>query len=531
MAQTRAVRSPEPGPRARVGSRRALGVILRRMFPGGPVTSPVFSAKPASCIAPFRAPSRTLAALAITASVVLAIVGVGGTPLFGASASGESASAPSTTTTKKKAADKKAAADDTSGKDKSGKEEKDKPKTLSDRFDGMTFRCIGPYRGGRSVAVTGVRRDPLTYYFGGAGGGVFKTTDAGASWEPVSDKDFKMGSVGAIAVAESDPNVVYVGMGESPIRGNFSHGDGIWKSTNAGTSWTHAGLEATHQISRVRVHPSNPDLVYVAALGRATGPHEARGVYRSSDGGKTWKKILGVDSVTGASDLAMDPLNPRILYAGFWQVIRRPWELVSGGPGSSLWKSTDGGDTWKKLTEGLPEEKWGRVGVAASGAKPGRVFALVEAKKKGGLYVSEDYGGKWTAVNDEHKIRQRAWYYTWVFTDPKDADTVYVPNVEMHRSTDGGRSFSAVNVLHGDCHDLWIDPDDPKRMIMGDDGGGTISFNGGRSWSTQDNQPTAQFYRVTTDDQYPYWVYGSQQDNSNVAIPSRVIGSSTGAQA
>lgn len=412
---------------------------------------------------------------------------------------------------------------------KGGKETPEKPKTLSDRFDGMAFRCIGPYRGGRSVAVTGVRRDPLTYYFGGTGGGVFKTTDAGVSWEPVSDKDFKMGSVGAIAVAESDPNVVYVGMGESPIRGNFSHGDGVWKSTNAGVSWTHVGLADTHQIARVRIHPTNPDLVYVAALGHATGPNEERGIFRSKDGGKIWEKILYIDSATGASDLAIDPLNPRVLYAGFWQVVRRPWELVSGGPGSSLWKSADGGDTWKKITEGLPEEMWGRVGVAASAAKAGRVFAIIEAKKKGGLYVSDDYGGKWQAVSDDHKIRERAWYYTWVYADPKDPDTVYVPNVELHKSTDGGHSFSGVNVLHGDTHDLWIDPDDPRRIIMGDDGGGTITFNGGRSWSTQDNQPTAQFYRVAVDDQFPYWVYGSQQDNSNVVIPSGVIGSAIGA--
>ena len=398
-------------------------------------------------------------------------------------------------------------------------------KSFSDRFEGLEFRCIGPYRGGRSIAVTGVRRDPLTYYFGGTGGGVWKTTDGGSNWEPVSDKFFKTGSVGAIAVAESDPNVLYVGMGESHIRGNTSHGDGVYKSTDGGRSWKNVGLADTRQISRVRVHPADPDLVYVAALGHAWGPNAERGIFRSKDGGKTWSKVLYVDDKTGASDLAMDPNNPRILYAGFWQVIRRPWELISGGAGSSLWRSTDGGDNWKKLAqadhEGLPEGIWGKVGIAASGAKPGRLYASIEAAK-GGLFVSEDYGEKWKHVSDDHKIRERAWYYSWVYADPKSPDTVYVPNVYFHKSTDGGKTFSAVPTSHGDNHDLWIDPDDPRRMILGDDGGATITYNGGRTWSTQNNQPTAQFYRVTTDDQYPYWVYGSQQDNSNVAIPSGV---------
>jgi photosystem II stability/assembly factor-like uncharacterized protein len=399
-----------------------------------------------------------------------------------------------------------------------------KPPTFSERFEGLQFRCIGPYRGGRATAVAGVRHDPLTFYFGATGGGVWKTSDAGATWEPVSDKEFKTGSVGAIAVSESDPNVIYVGMGESPIRGNLSHGDGVWKSVDAGRSWKNVGLPDTRQIARVRVHPSDPDIVYVAAQGHAFGPNEERGIYRSQDGGKTWKKVLFVDNKTGASDLAMDPLNPRILYAGFWQHVRRPWELVSGGPGSSLWKSADGGETWKKLTEGLPEELWGRVGVAASAAKPGRIYAIIEARRKGGLYVSDDHGEKWKHVNDEHKIRERAWYYTRVYADPKNPDTLYLPNVQLHRSTDGGRTFANVSVLHGDTHDLWIDPDDSKRMILGDDGGGTISYNAGRTWSTQNNQPTAQFYRVATDNRFPYWVYGSQQDNSNVAIPSGVPG-------
>ncbi len=396
--------------------------------------------------------------------------------------------------------------------------------TLSDRLGGMTFRCIGPYRGGRVTAVAGVRHDPLTFYFGGTGGGVWKTTDAGANWEPVSDKEFRTGSVGAIAVSESDPNVVYVGMGESPIRGNLSHGDGVWKSTDAGRSWVNVGLRDTRQIARVRIHPTNPDLVYVAAQGHAWGPNPERGVFRSSDGGKTWRKVLFVDDATGAADLAMDPNNPRVLYAAFWQVVRRPWELVSGGPGSSLWKTTDGGDNWTKLGDGLPDEMLGRIGVAASGARPGRVWAIVEAKAKGGLYVSEDYGEKWKLVNGDHKLRERAWYYSWLYPDPKDAEALYVMSVFLHKSIDGGKTFHPVFDPHGDNHDMWIDPDDPRRFILGNDGGATVTVNGGATWSTLDNQPTAQFYRVATDNRFPYWVYGSQQDNSSVAIPSGVPG-------
>ncbi len=398
-------------------------------------------------------------------------------------------------------------------------------KSLSDRFEGLQFRNIGPYRGGRSTAVTGVRGQPLTFYFGGTGGGVWKTTDGGSNWEPVSDKDFKTGSVGSIAVSESDPNVVWVGMGESPIRGNVSSGDGVWKSTDAGQTWKSMGLKDTYQISRVIVHPHDPDLVYVAALGHVWGPNAERGIFRTDDGGASWKKVLYVDEKTGAADLSMDPANPRILYAAFWQAYRKPWTLESGGPGSALYKSTDGGETWKKLTgNGLPPGIWGRVGVAAS-VKPGRVFSMIDAENdKGGLYRSDDGGEKWTRVSDDHGIRQRAWYYSWLFPDTKNPDLLYVPNVEFFKISEGGKALHKMTVPHGDNHDLWIDPDDPNRMILGNDGGATITFNGGRTWSTQDNQPTAQFYRVITDDRFPYWVYGAQQDNSTVGMPSGVPG-------
>jgi photosystem II stability/assembly factor-like uncharacterized protein len=402
--------------------------------------------------------------------------------------------------------------------------EPEKPKTLSDRLGGLQFRCIGPYRGGRSTAVTGVRGQPLTFYFGGTGGGVWKTTDGGSNWEPMSDKDFKTGSVGSIAVSESDPNVVYVGMGESPIRGNASNGDGVYKSTDSGHTWKNMGLTNTYQISRVLVHPHDPDVVYVAALGHVWGPSGDRGIYRSGDGGKTWKNVLFVDDKTGASDLSMDPNNPRVLYAAFWQAYRKPWTLEDGGPGSALYKSTDGGDSWKKLIEnGLPAGPWGRVGVAASPARAGRVFAVIEAgKDKGGLYRSDNWGDKWTQVSSDHGFRQRAWYYSWAFPDTKNADVVYLPNVEFYKSSDGGRTIHKMSVPHGDNHHMWIDPDDSNRMILGNDGGATITFNGGQTWSTQDNQPTAQFYRVVTDDRFPYWVYGAQQDNSTVGTPSGV---------
>jgi photosystem II stability/assembly factor-like uncharacterized protein len=400
-----------------------------------------------------------------------------------------------------------------------------KPPTLSDQFPGLEFRSIGPFRGGRVTAVTGVRGEPLVFYFGATGGGVWKTTDGGATWAPISDKYFKTASVGAIAVAESDHNVVIAGMGQAPIRGNTSHGDGVYKSTDGGATWTNIGLQDTQQISRVRIHPANPDIVFVAAQGHVWGPNAERGIFRTLDGGKTWKKVLFVDDKTGASDLVMDPTNPRILYAAFWQVYRKPWTMESGGTGGGVWKTIDGGDTWKRLAGGLPEGVVGKVAVTVSASRSSRVWAFVESAEKGGLYRSDDGGEKWTNVSDSHRIRQRAWYYAWIFADPKNADAIYVPNIPFLRSIDGGKTFSSIRVRHGDTHDLWIDPDHPERMILGDDGGAEITVNGGRTWSTEDNQPTAEIYRVIADDRFPYWVYGGQQDNTTIAIPSGVRGS------
>ncbi|HUG54623.1 MAG TPA: glycosyl hydrolase [Vicinamibacteria bacterium] len=385
---------------------------------------------------------------------------------------------------------------------------------------GLQWRSIGPYRGGRVVAVAGVRSEPHVYYLGATGGGIWKTTDGGIRWANVSDGQLGTGSVGAVAVAESDPNVVYAGMGEGCIRGNVSHGDGVYRSTDAGRTWTHAGLGDTRQIGRVRVHPRDPDLVYVAALGHTFGPNSERGVFRSRDGGRSWQRVLYVDDRTGAIDIDMDPSNPRVLYAAFWQVVRTPWSLESGGPGSALYKTTDGGESWKRIAgEGLPKRPWGRVGVAVSPANPDRVWALVEAEE-GGLHRSDDGGATWRRTNSDRRLRQRAWYYTHVHADPKNADAVYVLNVGFFRSQDGGRTFTTIRVPHADNHDLWIAPDDPLRMVNGNDGGANVSFDGGRSWSRQDNQPTAQMYHVTTDGRFPYHVYGAQQDNTTVAVAS-----------
>lgn len=389
----------------------------------------------------------------------------------------------------------------------------------------LQYRSIGPYRGGRSAAVAGVASQPNVYYYGATGGGVWKSTDGGINWESVSDGSvFGTGSVGAIAVSDSDPNVVYVGMGESPIRGNTSHGDGVYKSMDAGKTWKHIGLEDTRQIPRIRIHPRNPDLVYVAALGHVFGPNDQRGVFRSKDGGKTWERVFNRGNKAGAIDLILDPSNPNTIYAGFWEVYRKPWTLESGGPGSGIFKSTDGGDTWTELTrnQGLPRGTIGKVGITVSPANPERVWAIVEAED-GGVFRSENGGQTWTKVNEQRALRQRAWYYTRIYADTKSADTVYVLNVGFFKSNDGGRTYSTISVPHGDNHDLWIAPDDPNRMIQSNDGGANVSYNGGRSWTEQD-QPTAQFYRVALDNDFPYNVYGAQQDNSTMRIPSRTSG-------
>ncbi len=390
-------------------------------------------------------------------------------------------------------------------------------------FQGMEWRNIGPFRGGRSVAVAGVASDPFTYYFGGVGSGVWKTTDAGTTWQSISDSTFGTASVGTIAVAPSDPNVVYVGMGEHAVRGVMtSHGDGVYRSTDAGRTWQHRGLERTRAISRIRIHPRNPDLVYVAAQGAPYGPTEDRGIYRSTDGGDTWNRVLYVSETAGASDLAIDPNNPRILYAAFWDHLRQPWEVRSGGPGSGIWKSTDGGGTWQQLTKGFPE-LIGKTSVSVA-ANSDRVYAMLEADPGGGLYRSEDGGENWQMVNETWGIRHRAWYYTEVFADPQNPDVVWVLGAPAMKSIDGGKTFARVRTPHGDNHDQWINPTNSDYLINANDGGANVSLNGGKTWSTQQNQPTAQFYRVNTDNRFPYYVYGGQQDNSSVAIASRAPG-------
>ncbi len=388
------------------------------------------------------------------------------------------------------------------------------------KFEGMKYRLIGPFRGGRVIAVTGIPGNPYTFFFGGVAGGVWKTVDAGSSWAPISDKA-PFASVGAMAVAESNPSVIYVGTGESCIRGNISYGNGVFKTTDGGKTWIYLGLKETQHIARVLVNPHDPSVVFVAALGHAYGPNQDRGVYKSTDGGRTWQRVLFKDDHTGAIDLAFDPHNPNVLFAAMYQVQRTPWSLDSGGPGSGLWRSVDGGNTWKPLQgHGLPTDTMGRIGVSVSGADSNRVYALVEAKD-GGLFRSDDGGDSWTKINDDQRITQRAWYFTHIFADPKNIDTVYMLNTGLFRSTDGGKSINLLPAPHGDHHGLWIDPTNPDRMINGNDGGATISVDGGRSWSSQYTQPTAQFYHVAADNRFLYYLYGAQQDNTTVAIASR----------
>jgi photosystem II stability/assembly factor-like uncharacterized protein len=387
-------------------------------------------------------------------------------------------------------------------------------------LSGMKWRQIGPFRGGRVLAVSGVPGDPTVWYFGGVAGGVWKSTDAAASWRPVFD-DQKIASIGALAVADSDPNVLYAGSGEACPRGNITYGDGVYKSQDGGRMWRNVGLRDTRHIGAVAVHPKNPDVVLVAALGHAYGPNEERGVFRSGDGGKTWQKVLYRDADTGAIDVVFDPDNASIVYAALWQVRRTPWSLASGGPGSGLYRSVDGGLTWQRLEgKGLPDGILGRIGVSVAGGRSGRVYALIEAHE-GGLFRSDDGGGSWTRVNADHRFRQRAWYYSHVYADPTSPDTVYISNTGLFRSGDGGKSFALLPAPHGDHHGLWIDPRDPRHLIDGSDGGASVSVDGGQTWTRPYNQPTAQFYHVAVDNHWPYRVYGAQQDNSTVAIASR----------
>jgi photosystem II stability/assembly factor-like uncharacterized protein len=393
-------------------------------------------------------------------------------------------------------------------------------------LSGLKYRDVGFSRGGRSTAATGVPGQPLVYYFGGTGGGVFKTVDAGNTWTNVTDGFLGVGSIGAIAVAPSDPNVVYVGTGSACPRGNVSVGDGVYKSTDAGKTWKHVGLRQAGQIGKIRVHPQYADLVYVAALGQIFGPNAERGVFRSKDGGTSWEKVLQVSERTGVVDLSMDPKNPRNLFASAWSAERKPWTLLSGSENDGIYRTTDGGDHWKKIEGGLPEGLVGRSSVSVSPANPNRVWVLIEAEgDKGGVYRSDDGGDRFQRVNGDANLRQRAWYYIHIFADPIDENTVYGLNVGFFKSVDGGKTFDQrIEVPHGDNHDLWINPDNALNMINSNDGGANVSFDGGKSWTTQQNQKTAEIYRVVVDDRWPYRLYGAQQDNSTISVPSRAAG-------
>lgn len=391
-------------------------------------------------------------------------------------------------------------------------------------YNAIEWRSIGAYRGGRSAAVTGVPGKPNLFYMGATGGGVWRTADGGQSWENISDGFFG-GSIGAVAVSEYDNNVIYAGGGEKTVRGNVSYGHGMWKSVDAGKTWTDLGLKNSRHVPRIRIHPKNPDLVYAAVLGDLFKSSEERGVYRSKDGGKTWERVLFANADAGAVDLILDPNNPRIIYASTWRIRRTPYSLESGGEGSDLWKSTDGGDTWKKITtnKGLPKGLWGIVGITVSPVNSNRVWAIIE-NDNGGVYRSEDGGETWALVNGERSLRQRAWYYTRIYADAQSEDIVYVMNVNFHKSKDGGKTYEEFETPHGDHHDLWIAPEDNQRMIVGDDGGAQVSFDGAKNWSTYHNQPTAQYYRVVTDNSFPYRIYVAQQDNSTLRIRHRTDG-------
>jgi photosystem II stability/assembly factor-like uncharacterized protein len=394
-------------------------------------------------------------------------------------------------------------------------------------YSGIKWREVGPYRGGRSCTVTGVPGNPNLYYFGTVGGGVWRTKDAGQSYENITDKYFG-GTIGAVAVAESDPNVIYVGEGEQTLRNNVSSGWGVWKSTDAGATWKHMGLSDSRHISRIRIHPKNSDVVYVAAMGNLWKPNEMRGIYRSMDGGTTWKKVLYINETAMAGDLAMDPNNPRILYAATWNMKRNGYRMDSGGPDSKLWKSTDGGETWENLSDkpGMPKGINGIIGVTVSPVNSNRLWAIIENTEAPGVYRSDDAGKTWTRLNQDRALLQRAWYYCRIYADTQNEDKVWVMNVSYGVSKDGGKTFELKNAPHGDHHDLWIDPNNNQRMAIADDGGAQISHDGGENWTTYHNQPTAQFYRVTTDNSFPYNILGAQQDNTSVRIPHRTDGNS-----
>ncbi len=398
--------------------------------------------------------------------------------------------------------------------------------SLDSVFKSVKYRNIGPFRGGRSVTASGVVDDPLTYYMGTTGGGLWKTEDAGQHWSNISDGYFTTGSVGAVTVSESDPNVVYCGMGEHAPRGVMtSYGDGVYKSTDAGKTWKKTGLEKTQHISRIVIHPKNPDIVFVAAQGALYGPNQDRGIYKSVNGGKSWTRVLYINDFTGCSELSMDMSNPLVMYATMWEHQRKPWKVISGGAGSGLYKTSDGGETWKKIHNGLPEEM-GKMAVSVCRSNPDKVYALIESdsdKEKGGLFVSQNAGEKWTKISSDHRLVQRAWYYIEVFADPQDEHTVYVMSAPALRSIDGGKTWERLSGTHGDFHDLWINPNNAKNMVIANDGGAAISFNRGKTWSTQANMPTAQFYRVNVDNDFPYNIYGGQQDNSSVKISNLAL--------